>query len=358
MVTTLKIKGEKMRWLKNLLLVVVLFSITACNSKESVEDVKLKPYSVKLEKGLDMNGSIWGDKPSYKLKIKGMYAEIEVLVNGVSVYKHFDLTSCYREQPINHLVTTGENEIKVLLVPDNAMHERAKVTVSLEVHSSENGRVYTLSTIDYDEEAKDKLAKSSEAREYERSYLSPLTPETIKVSGLEQKRITGYQGDRINGIALTQKVSFRTPFPRWKFLDSEDTSSTTFDEPSETTAYEAFKSTKEMQELYAIYEEIHRAIKEGKISSIIDMFDERSTEMDRAYYRKKGYNKEGLVERLVDVSTNWEIREFNPKKTDYFIENNRKLIYLKVIRFKNSDGLYRTLGMTFRRDNGKWILTR
>lgn len=350
-----------MRWLKNLLLVVMLFSITACNSKESVEDVKLKPYSVKLEKGLDMNGSIWGDKPSYKLKIKATWARIEVMVNGVTVYKHFEYNSCYREHPINDFITTEENEIKVLIVTDKdnpQIKDRAKVSVSLLVRSSETGKEYTVSTIDYDNTKEDKLALSSEAKEYKVADISPLNPEKVVVSQVESKAITGYQGDFAGGVALSQKVSLRTPFPRWKFLDSEEILPSTFDEPSETIAYEAFKSTKEMQELYAIYGEIHTAIKEGKISSIIDMFDERGAEMDRAYYRKEGYNKEGLVERLVDVSTNWEIREFNPKKTDYFIENNRKLIYLKVIRFKNSDGLYRTLGMKFRRENGKWILTR
>jgi len=352
-----------MKNIKLIISMLVLLSITACSdSREKIENIKLKLCSIKLEKGEDMNNSIWGDKPSYKLKIKATWAEIEVMINGVSVYKHFEYNSCYREHPINGYITTGENEIKVLIVPDESSNyqikERAKVSVSLLVRSSETGKEYTVSTLDYDNTKKDKLAQSSEAKEYEITYIGPSNSEKVVVSKVKSRALTGYQGDRVGGVELSQKVTLRTPFPRWKFLDSEEIAPTTFNEISENKAYKEFKKTKEIQELYAIYGKIHTAIKEGKISSIIDMFDERGAEMDRAYYHESGYNKEEMLKDLIEASNEWEIREFNPKKADYFIENNRKLIYLKVIRFKNSNGLFMTLGMKFRRENGKWILTR
>ena len=351
-----------MKWLNSLFLTIMVVNLTACNSKEKIEDITIKPYSVTLEKGEDMKNSLWGDKPSYKLKIKATWAEIEVMVNGVSVYKHFEYNSCYREHPINDYITTGENEIKVLIITDESSNyqikERAKVSVSLLVRSSETGKEYTVSTLDYDNTKKDKLAQSSEAKEYEITYIGPSNSEKVVVSKVKSRALTRYQADRVGGVELSQKVTLRTPFPRWKFLDSEEIINKSFNDLIKSGEAIKFKDSKEIQELYAIYGKIHTAIKEGKISSIIDMFDERGAEMDRAYYHESGYNKEEMLKDLIEASNEWEIREFDPKKADYFIENNRKLIYLKVIRFKNSNGLFMTLGMKFRRENGKWILTR
>lgn len=355
-----------MKLVKVVLGMLVFLSITACSdNREKVEEIKLKPYSVSIGKGEDMNNSIWGDKPSYKLKIKGTHTKILVFINGVNVYEHFALSSCYIEYPINDYITTGKNEIKVQLISGIdekfEIDKQAKVTVNLLVYSSKTGKEYTVSTIDYDNRSKDKLSLSSEAKEYKISEISPLDSEFVTIGSINKKTIKKYQGTDIHGIELSQTIKLRTPFPRWKFLDSEEIIDKSFDQEVSDKEYENLKSTKEIQELYAIYGKIHSAIKENNVASIIDMFDERGIEKEAAYYDPKGYNKEGQLKRLIEVSSggDYEIRDFNPNKEFYFIEDNRKLIYLDVIRFKNKKtGMYRKFGMSFRRENGKWILTR
>jgi hypothetical protein len=350
-----------MKNIKLIISMLVLLSITACSdSREKVEEIKLKPYSVKLEKGEDMNNSIWGDKPSYKLKIKGSHSKVEVFINGVRIYKHFALSSCYIEYPINDYIATGENEIKVQIPTGKNVNykidEQAKVTVSLVVHSSETGKEYTVSTIDYDNSAKDKLALSSEPKEYKIFDISPLDPEFVKVSQVVLKPYKFRAGKPTNGVTIVQQVLLRTPYPRWKFLDSELITSEDMDKISDEE-YEKLRATKKIQELYAIYGKIHSAIKENRVASIIDMFDERGVEMEAAFYDKEGYQKEGLPKQFLDPE-NGKLKPYNPDKLYYFIEDNRKLIYIDAIKFVDKNGFVTTFGMKFRRENGKWILTR
>jgi len=350
-----------MKTIKLIISMLMLLSITACSdSTEKREEIKLKPYSVNIGKGEDMNNSIWGDKPSYKLRIKATHVPIEVMINGVSIYSHFALSSCYIEYPINDYITTGENEIKLQLnlsEDENfEMHKQAKATVSLVVRSSDTGGEYTVSTLDYEHSAKDKLALSSEAKEYRFAEINSKDPEFVTIKKPVLNHFNSYQGDKVKGFEFIQKVSLRTPFPRWKFLDSEDIYTENTNKMS-NKVYEKLKAIKEIQELYAIYGKIHAAIKKNNTASIIDMFDERGIEMDAALYRPSGYNKEGLPKQFVDPE-NGKLKDYNPSKLYYFIEENRKLIYIDAIKFVDKDGFITTFGMKFRREKGKWILTR
>jgi len=267
----------------------------------------------------------------------------------------------YIEYPINDYITTGENEIVLKVFASTnknlQIEKQAKATVSLIVRSSDTGKEYTVSTLDYEHSAKDKLALSSEAKEYRFAEISPKDPEFVRITKPVLKHFDAYQGDKVNGIEFTQNVSLRTPFPRWKFLDSENIIEKNFNQEINDKEYEKLKATKEIQELYEIYGKIHSAIKENRVASIIDMFDERGVEMEAAWYRPNGYQKEGLPKQFMD-SKNGKLKPYNPDKLYYFIEDNRKLIYIDAIKFIDKDGFVTTFKMRFRREKGEWILTR
>ena len=115
-----------------------------------------------------------------------------------------------------------------------------------------------------------------------------------------------------------------------------------------------------IKELYYIYTKIHTALKNKNAESIIDMFDEKNNETDIAMNKKPGSTKVNLLSGLKDASEdeNNIIVPFSYNEYFFEIEDNLKLIYIDAIAWNIKSGGSRKFSMKFRRENGKWILTR
>ena len=334
------------------LMVVVLGSVLVCGEEQE---------------GKKMN-SILEDKPSFSVRMETEYSNFIVTLNGVKVFKELGGSPTILEVPVNHLMTSGDNELKVQLIAwddtDYKLHKELLCKVSLRVKKYDDFSIEpkTISTITYNNKQEKALKISSLEGKYnsKKDFLLDEKGDVI-ISDLETSPLTFYQGDKIAGVSLTQNINLETPFPRWKFLDSENIIEKRYDELS-NDEYNKLRERADIKVLYQTYKKIHDTLKERNVDSIIDLFDERNEEMDIAmYYQSKPYYKNKIYKNLKENVNDKEreLLKWSEKKY-FFISENGKLIYVSgAIKFADKDrSTYTRYPLVFRKEKDKWIITR
>ncbi len=311
----------------------------------------------------NMLPKLFGDKPSYRLKIEGKENKIEVFFNGIRVYKDDTLTSSYITYPLNDLIATGKNELKVRLLATKSMNytfkSRSKFKISFIVKAE--GKEHILSVLQYTHKEKEKFNGTTPAGTYSIDKQLKQTLEgDLTIGEVKTSSMSMYRTQKIKGLIFTQSISVPTPFPRWKFLDSEDIIDVNFDDLS-MDAYQKLKATPKIQALYDQYSILHTAFKEKNIHKILSILEERTQEMDKAWYGKQGTNRKDMQEDFHKIlnDSNWELMGFDKNKHYFFVEDNNKIAYLNAIAFnKTNADLRNSYHFQFRYSKGKWILTR
>ena len=314
-------------------------------------------------KGESMLPKLFGDKPSYRLKIEGKENIIEVFFNGVRVYKDDTLTSSYITYPINNLIATGKNELKVRLIAMQSMNytfkSRSKFKITFMVKSE--GKEHVLSVLQYTHKEIEKFAGTTPSGTYSiDNQLKPSNEGDLTIGEVKTSPMPMYRTQKVKGLIFTQNISVPTPFPRWKFLDSENILDVNFDDLS-MDKYQKLKASPKIQALYDQYTLLHSAFKAKNVHKILDMMEERTKEMDIAWYTQQGFNKKEMKEDLNEIlnDNDWELVGFDRDKHYFFIQDNNKIGYLNAIAFnKKNVELSTSYRFSFRYSKGKWILTR
>jgi hypothetical protein len=348
-----------MKRLMILLTALMLLSLSACanetkETKQGATQMQLPPA--------------YGTKPSYRLNIEGYGDKIEVFFNGSEMFHDFSRSQIVTIYPVNNYVTTGENELKVRIFAKKKqnfqLNPKGWFKVFLEIRDAK-GSWQRLGGIVYDAAAKDPVAKSAgegyytlEAGEGFKAIALPAEAEVHKVQ-TEKRDLRA--GHKVNSSEFTQALIFPTPFPRWKFLDSEDIIDYDLNKASDEE-YEKLRQSPKMQKLYDAYEEINRLIKERKFEEVADRFKERIDEYSYAWRDTKHNLKQSLITKFKTLSDDpeYELFPFDKTKKYFFIEDNRKIAYIpSAIKFKKKGVAFqRIFGAKFRWDGKKWILTR
>jgi len=346
-----------MKQLLTLIATVMLLSFTACakqQTKQGANQMQLTPD--------------YGNKPSYRLNIEGFGDKIEVFFNGSRMFKDFSRSQVVTVYPINDYVTTGKNELKVRIFAYKSENYRLNpkgwLKVSLEVRDAK-GSWQRLGGIVYDASAKEPLKGSAHEGYYTleagKGYKAVALPAEAEVSKVKMEKQVLRGGLKVNALNFTQTLTFPTPFPRWKFLDSEDIVeekyfSYTIEE------YEKLRQSLKMQKLYDAYEEILSFISQGKYEKAVDQFDERIGEYAYAWRDTKSALKKSLTNKFKTLSNdpNYELVPLDRTKKYFFIEENRKIAYIpNTIKFKKKGVEFqRIFHAKFRWDGNRWILTR
>jgi len=340
-----------------LLSALMLLSFTACakqQTKQGANQMQLTPD--------------YGNKPSYRLNIAGFGDKIEVFFNGSEMFHDFSRSQVVTVYPINDYVTTGENELKVRLVSpkkfDYRFNPKGWFKVSLEVRDAK-GSWQRLGGIVYDAAAKEPLKGSAHEGYYTleagKGYKAVALPAEAEVSKVKMKQKEKRNRVKINTKEFIQTLIFPTPFPRWKFLDSEDIVEEDI-EMLTSAEYEKLRQSPKMQKLYDAYEEILSLLKSGQVDKMMSLFDERLSEFSYAWRKNKQTLKKELAEDFKEELANpeYEIVPFERSKKYFFIDENRKLAYIPgTVKFKKKGAyVYQTYNIKFRWDGNRWILTR
>ncbi|NOR55400.1 MAG: hypothetical protein GQ531_04270 [Sulfurovum sp.] len=299
------------------------------------------------------------NKPFYTLKINAVNTKIVITLNGELVFEDFDRSQKLLDLPVNQFMQSGDNTLEVKLLSfkrDNlVLHPKTEATVALEVKESGKFDIKPIkvSQISYMNGDTSNSTKDG-------SY--PINQEEIKISKLSQQTIDGlWTGETVKGIGLKQVIQLKTPFPRWKFLDSEKIMEENYNYIDNET-YAKFRKRSDIEELYKLHEQIHDAVKRKDIDWIIKLFSERNEELEIALYKPKGYYKKDLIdsfnENINDVNN--ELLALSKEKSYFFVSEDGKTIYLRNgLLFNDTKvGGSTTYKILFRKENGKWILTR
>ena len=345
-----------MRRIFILLGAVMLLSFTACAKQETKQGAKMQLTPD------------YGNKPSYRLNIEGFGDKMEVFFNGSRMFKDFSRSQVITVYPINNYVTTGENELKVRIFAYKSENYRLNpkgwFKVSLEVRDAK-GSWQRLGGIVYDASAKEPLGGSAPEGYYTleagRGYKAVALPAEAEVSKVKMEKQVLRGGLKVNALNFTQTLTFPTPFPRWKFLDSEDIIDFDLDKASDAE-YEKLRKSPKMQKLYDAYEEANRLIKNREYAGFVKLYDEYLTEAAIAWRKtKQKLIEENIEELKKDLeSGEYELLPFDRTKKYFFIEENRKIAYIpNSIKLKKKGvDFYHNFKAKFRWNGKEWILTR
>ena len=346
-----------MRQLLTLITAVMLLSVTACAKEKTTQGAKAMQLTPD-----------YGNKPSYRLNIKGFGDYIQVFFNGNRVFKDYGRSQFITVYPINDYVTTGENELKIRFFESKAqnfhLNPKGWFKVYLEIRDA-TGNWQKLGGIVYHAASKEPLKGSTFEGYYTfeagKGFKAVALPAEAEVSKVKMEKQVLRGGLKVNALNFTQTLTFPTPFPRWKFLDSEDIIDFDLDKASDAE-YEKLRQSPKMQKLYDAYEEVNRVIQNRDYAGFIKLYDEYLTEEAVAWRTSKQElikrNTEDLKESL--ESGQYELLPFDRTKKYFFIEENRKIAYIpNSIKLKKKGvEFYHNFKAKFRWDGKRWILTR
>ncbi len=306
------------------------------------------------------------NKPYFTLDINGFGATVMADVNGVNVYDGFDSQGQITTTlPVNHMMSPDDNYINLIVLPDSpgdSMNPNANFEMTLKVSTIANrADSVPIASIKFEGHhgTPDSYIKnSSPSGEFDpANNMQNASDGDVIVEEITHTELPDsvYEG----GIIYARKLRIPNTLPRWAFFDSDELPS-----PLNVNTEEENALT---SELFPMYKKIHDALKQKELDSIMPLFEERSREFDAAFYFDHGTTQAKLEFALSEVINNkdFTLVDLEPDMVGPYIENNRKLVSLKrdeaqcAIGFNDmvNDGS-EVYDIIFRKQNGKWIISR
>ncbi len=303
--------------------------------------------------------SILGKSPLFSIAVESSDIRAFVEVNGVYVHTiNSRAGSSKVELPVNHYFTPARNTIGITIFPLRSGEVRspnASVSLSLNVKSDEDeGDVYKVASLKYS-------AKNDDLVDYNGGH-DPVTLSTAhEFDNRQEGDVTVFPARIVEskGIKLLRDIDIPNSLPRWKFLESEELPD--YYRVSEDQYY------KDRGELYRIYKSIEEGLQNGDVESVLDFFEERSTETDQAYYMKPGETREGLRSSLLKSIKSEKLELLISDEKTFLLkpEPGRKLVSLVrsdkrgaiAFNFIGEEGSVR-YDLVFRKQDGEWIISR
>jgi hypothetical protein len=361
------------RKIVSLVTLILLLIVSGCSAEEKVTRKKVElgeevyfsqkvknPYMTKKQ-GVVMDKVTFGENPIFKLDIEAENVEITVLINGVEIYRDFTAGHASMRYTIHDYLNSGDNEITVKLFADEKLKKDARCKVYLNVYSSDLKKSFDLNQIVYEHDAKEPLAKSTPFGSYRLDGgLKEDVNGSLFVDKVSTEPITTYRESKSRGVILRQKFYMTNPFPRWKYMDSDDILDRSYDNLS-TEEYKALQKSPRIQALYDLDFKIRQAIKSKDLSYLKTLFVERSEESAKAFYGNAESNLKDFMERFGEkvLESEFDLTSWTEEEHYFIVEENCKLAWLRSISFKSKKtGLFHIYEMKYRYKNGEWILTK
>ena len=358
-------------------ILTLLFTLTGCSEEQKITREKVElgeevyfsqkqtnPYMTKKQ-GVVVDKVTFGENPIFKLDIEAENVGVIVLINGVEIYRDFTRGYASMRYPIHDYLNSGDNEITVKLLTNKYTNYKfkpdAKCKLYLNAYSSDLKKSFDLQELVYEHDAKEPLAKSTPFGSYrfDRGLKADING-SIFIDKVTVEPIVTYRRNKAGGVTLRQKFYLTNPFPRWRYMDSDDILDRSYDELTKEE-HLALKKSPRIQALYDLDFKIRQVIRSKDLGYLKKLVVERSEESAKAFYGNAKSNLEGFMK---DFGEKVEESEYElvsrPYEKQYFIvEENRKLAWIRSISFKSKKtGLYHIYDMKFRYENGEWILTR
>lgn len=314
--------------------------------------------TVNATEGNTMN--VLHGKPVFELKVDGFGTKYRVKINDVTIFDQPNANGKVTTTlPVNHYMRSGPNVISVSTWANRGQEINKHAYVNVELVVSEHNRPeyeYMLASLNYKnsfEEHNEKTQESSPSGRFnaDKEFIMDDKGE-VQVEDVVYKK---------TGIASTYTRELIVPssLPLWAFFKSDELPN--YFSMSDEDYYQ------HVDELLVEYMKVHDAITNKKTNEIISMFSERNRELDAAFYYPVGTYENKIRLALEDAANDDSAELVSIKATglNIFGSANNRLASLHGrkrgaaigLNYKNGMGSY-GFDMIFRRQNGKWILTR
>mgnify|MGYP001197119550 CR=1 FL=1 len=302
------------------------------------------------------------DKPVFYLSIEAKNVSFSASINGMNAHTDLDhVGQVTLDVPVNHYMHPESNNLSVIVYPTKRGGDfdvSAAVSVDLRVRPfGVFDRSHRIANIQFDPERVDYQSGDS-YRLSSASGFSKSEEGDVFVGSLRVSDGPYYKGS----LKLSRDLVVPNSLPEWAFFNS-DTVPDYYDQ--DLVSDEDYE--RDLESLLVEYKKVHDAIEKKDIESIIHLFDERNRETDQAFYRNPGESERIIREDLISSSEdeNLELVDVKAAYVSLHPEPNGKVVALKrdsmnspvVLNFKDGDGSVH-YPMYFRKEDGKWILTR
>ena len=299
----------------------------------------------------------------FKLGVEGHGIKYFVSVNDVLVYKQFDQnTQNSFELPISHLIHPENNKFSILGGAETAETEfptGAAVKLTLIIEDRDSEVSYKLPVLSLNgKEVHNNQAISGILKDG-RYNLSSNGKVVFGNGNIVLNKTNRILVDKVNDwFDYSRVVSAPNNLPLWSFFNSDN-----------LPDYDAMSSADRkasIKELFVEYKKIQDALANNDIDSIMPLFSERNKELDIAFGYESGRMEQMLRDFMQDAIDDpaWKLEIRTADGAAIYREDNNKLVSLTrdklsdFLGFRNSSGMYLSLEIKLRRENGKWIISR
>lgn len=329
------------------------------HSKLSIIILTFSFFLISCSKSEGKEMSILDGKPLFYLSIKGSDVRAFIEVNGVYVHTVNSLNgSSSVEVPVNHYFHPEVNSLGVVIFPlaeGESRSANSSVHLTLSVKSDDNSSArYDVATIKYHADQDDPYDyNGSKKPVFLRSN------HTFTEAGEGDVVVHPVIVDDSEGITISRKIEIPNSLPVWGFFES--------DKLPDYFRISKEDYSKDKYALYEIYKIIEHSLSSGDVDEILDLFEERSKETDRAFYLEPGETRESLkqsflrsvrndkIELLVSDSRKFGLRPEPGRKLVRLIRADRRGAI--AFNFVEDEGSVR-YDLVFRKKDGEWIISR
>ncbi len=302
-----------------------------------------------------LTDSILNKKPVFTMKIHGFGTRYRVYVNGVVMYKEKSSASQVTTSiPLNHWMKSGENELKIVVYPSKKgtpINEKSEVNAELYVHNDEMEQQYRLGGFNFKGlghiAESDLLEYRLETELFKHNEDGELIAQDVEVT--EDTIFDGV-------IEYKQILTIPNNLPLWAFFDSEELPN----EPDLSEEDFWVLSAELRDHLKSIQDKITA----GNIDEVMPLFEERNSELDKAFYYSNGVMEAKLRDSFETDIPQLDMLPITGKSVGYTNEHNNKMASVYRDGEPAMTGNYKDLSgslefpIMFRKDNGEWIITR
>jgi hypothetical protein len=305
--------------------------------------------------------------PLVGLRLDGQECIYVVYVNGGLVASNMEATPVGEDYPINQFLRSGENELTVHLYrwhetdPDTG---ELKLAIKIGDADDENRPAVTALTLVYSAKAPgDRTAGSSPPGTFDSQHAYRRAEHgDVTVGKASLTQLPG-RGSVIH--ALSRTFSMHLPFPEWAFFKGEKVKQ----------GWE-FKDDQEMEptylEIQKAYGELQSLLAKKDVDAFLDACEERSREIDQAFYKKPGETRAALKQQLASAVNDPKfalsaVIKPEGKHWRYTVGSTGKIISLTtgsrgapILRFRMKDDTPFSLifPVFFRKQGQRYIVTR
>ena len=299
--------------------------------------------------------SILNKKPVFTIDLHAAGTRFQLYLNGVLVEGDPSGGQNIYEIPVNHWMRSGKNKLDLTVYPDDEgedIQSNSVIKALLQVRNFGEQENHALGGFVF-KGATYKTAVLDKAYQCDLESFEIVDSGGIKVSELDMIEDAPFDGAR--KYALTLKVPSNLPL--WAFFESDEVPD--LDTMSDES-YEAITA-----EMYVILKGIQDHLEQGKVDEVMPLFAERNRETDLAFYKEEGQTQRELHSDFTNDIPTLNMLNLGPDSAGYESERNLKLASsLRNDRdnaisgnLKSGPG-YLSFPIMFRKQDGKWIITR